>query len=134
MSEFSNLGLSPALLQGLEVSGYQQMTPIQAQGLPALLAGKDLVAQAPTGSGKTVAFGLGLLQRIDVAQVRVQALVLCPTRELADQVGKQIRRLAMAIPNLKLSIFCGGIALRPQLASLVHEPHVVVGTPGRIQD
>ena len=134
MNEFSSFELSPALLQGIEVSGYEKLTPIQAQGLPPLLAGKDLVAQAPTGSGKTVAFGLGLLQKIDIAQIRVQALVLCPTRELADQVGKQIRRLAIAIPNLKLSIFCGGIALRPQLASLVHEPHVVVGTPGRIQD
>jgi len=135
MSEFTDLGLNPALLQALEVSGYQQMTPIQAHGLPPLLAGRDLVAQAPTGSGKTVAFGLGLLQRLDPAVIQVQALVLCPTRELADQVGKQIRRLALAIPNLKLMILCGGVSLRPQLASLaVHEPHVVVGTPGRIQE
>ncbi|MGE4071651.1 MAG: ATP-dependent RNA helicase DbpA [Lysobacterales bacterium] len=134
MSEFSKLGLIPTLMQGLDASGYTKLTPIQAQSLPPILEGKDLIAQAPTGSGKTVAFGLGLLQRLDPGLTKVQGLVLCPTRELADQVGKQLRRLASGIPNLKLSILCGGIALRPQLASLVHDPHVVVGTPGRIQE
>jgi ATP-dependent RNA helicase DbpA len=134
MSEFSKLGLIPTLMQGLDACSYTQLTPIQAQSLPPILLGKDLIAQAPTGSGKTVAFGLGLLQRLDPTLTRVQGLVLCPTRELADQVGKQIRRLAIGIANLKLSILCGGVALRPQLASLVHDPHVVVGTPGRIQE
>ncbi len=131
---FSSLPLSPALQPGLEALGYAQMTPIQAQALPAILDGRDVVAQAPTGSGKTAAFGLGLLQAVDADPVRTQALVLCPTRELADQVGKQLRRLATGIPNLKLSILCGGIPLGPQLASLAHAPHVVVGTPGRIQE
>lgn len=134
MSAFTDLKIKPALLQGLAASGYQQMTPIQAQSLPLLLERRDVIAQAPTGSGKTVAFGLGLLQRIDPEQLRVQALVLCPTRELADQVAKTIRKLACGIPNLKLSILCGGIPLRPQLASLVTPPQVVVGTPGRIQE
>jgi ATP-dependent RNA helicase DbpA len=110
------------------------MTPIQAHALPAILDGRDVIAQAPTGSGKTAAFGLGLLHHLDPAQGRTQALVLCPTRELADQVGKQLRKLAFAIPNIKLSILCGGIPLGPQLASLAHEPHIVVGTPGRIQE
>ena len=131
---FDSLALPPALLQGVEALGYTSMTPVQAQSLPPILDGRDVIAQAPTGSGKTAAFGLGLLHRLDPAQVRTQALVLCPTRELADQVGKQLRRLAVGVPNLKVSILCGGIPLGPQLASLTHDPHVVVGTPGRIQE
>ncbi len=134
MNLFSELPLIPALRPGLDAAGYTELTPVQAQSLPAILEGRDLIAQAPTGSGKTVAFGLGLLQRIDPALIRVQALVLCPTRELADQVAKEIRKLAIGIANLKLLILCGGIPLRPQLASLGHDPHVVVGTPGRIQE
>ncbi|HSR64688.1 MAG TPA: ATP-dependent RNA helicase DbpA, partial [Xanthomonadaceae bacterium] len=129
---FSALPLAPGLRPGLDALGYTTMTPVQAQALPAILAGRDVIAQAPTGSGKTAAFGLGLLQKIDASRVQAQALVLCPTRELADQVGKQLRTLAVGIPNLKLSVLCGGIPLGPQLASLAHHPHVVVGTPGRI--
>jgi ATP-independent RNA helicase DbpA len=131
---FASLPLSPALLQGVDALGYTAMTPIQAQALPPILEGRDVIAQAPTGSGKTAAFGLGLLLRLDPANGDTQALVLCPTRELADQVGKQVRRLATGIPNLKVSILCGGIPLGPQLASLTHAPHVVVGTPGRVQE
>ena len=134
MPPFDSLPLPPALLQGVEALGYTGMTPIQAQSLPAVLEGRDVIAQAPTGSGKTAAFGLGLLHRLDPTLIRTQALVLCPTRELADQVGKQLRKLAFAIPNLKVSVLCGGIPLGPQLASLTHDPHVVVGTPGRIQE
>jgi ATP-independent RNA helicase DbpA len=133
--EFTDLPLNPALFQGLDALGHVQMTPIQAQGLPALIEGRDLIAQAPTGSGKTAAFGLALLHRLDVAQIRLQALVLCPTRELADQVSKHIRKLATGIPNVKLTTLTGGVALAPQLASLAqHAPHVVVGTPGRVQE
>ncbi|MBX9402172.1 ATP-dependent RNA helicase DbpA [Lysobacter sp. BMK333-48F3] len=131
---FDALPLTPALLQGVAAAGYAAMTPIQARALPAVLEGRDLIAQAPTGSGKTAAFGLGLLQRLDPAAIRTQALVLCPTRELADQVGQQLRKLAFAIPNLKISVLCGGMPLGPQLASLEHAPHVVVGTPGRLQE
>jgi ATP-independent RNA helicase DbpA len=133
-ASFSTLPLASALLQGVEALGYTTMTPIQAHALPAILEGRDVIAQAPTGSGKTAAFGLGLLHRLDPSKIQTQALVLCPTRELADQVGKQLRKLAFAIPNVKLSILCGGIPLGPQLASLAHDPHIVVGTPGRIQE
>ena len=133
-ASFAALPLSPSLLPGLDALGYTSMTEVQAQALPAILAGRDVIAQAPTGSGKTAAFGLGLLQHVDPQLARPQALVLCPTRELADQVGRQLRTLATGIPNLKLSVLCGGIPLGPQLASLAHAPHVVVGTPGRIQD
>ncbi|TLY52730.1 MAG: ATP-dependent RNA helicase DbpA [Gammaproteobacteria bacterium] len=134
MTEFSSLALAPPLLKALTALDYATMTPVQAQSLPAMLAGRDLIAQAPTGSGKTVAFGLGLLQRLDPTLLKVQALVLCPTRELADQVAREIRRLASAIPNLKVLTLTGGIALAPQLASLRKDSHVVVGTPGRIQE
>ena len=131
---FNSLSLSTGLQQGVEAAGYTQMTPIQAESLPVILDGRDVIAQAPTGSGKTAAFGLGLLLRLDPALIRTQALVLCPTRELADQVGKQLRKLATGIPNLKVLVLTGGMPLAPQLASLTHDPHVVVGTPGRIQE
>ncbi len=134
MTDFSTLLLQPALLQAVKVIGYAQMTPIQAASLPPMLEGRDVIAQAMTGSGKTAAFGLALLSTIDSDAIRTQALVLCPTRELADQVSKEIRRLASAIPNIKLLTLCGGIPLGPQIASLTHAPHIVVGTPGRIQD
>ena len=132
--EFTDLPLDPALFQGLDALGHVRMTPIQAQSLPALIEGRDVIAQAPTGSGKTAAFGLALLHRLDPAQIRLQALVLCPTRELADQVSKHVRKLATGIANLKLLTLTGGMPLGPQLASLSHEPHVVVGTPGRVQE
>ena len=132
--EFSDLPLDPSLFQGLDALGHVRMTPIQARSLPALIEGRDVIAQAPTGSGKTAAFGLGLLHRLDATQIRLQALVLCPTRELADQVSKHIRKLATGIPNLKLLTLTGGMPLGPQLASLAHAPHVVVGTPGRVQE
>jgi ATP-dependent RNA helicase DbpA len=134
MTTFSTLPLKPALLASIETLGYTEMTPVQAQSLPPMLEGRDVIAQAQTGSGKTAAFGLSLLQSIDVDTIRLQALVLCPTRELADQVSKAIRKLAANIPNVKLLTLCGGMPLGPQLASLTHDPHIVVGTPGRVQE
>ena len=133
-TEFSALPLSAPLLKAVDALNYTRMTPVQAQSLPSILAGRDLIGQAPTGSGKTVAFGLGLLHHLDPELRRVQALVLCPTRELADQVAKEIRRLAAAIANLKVLILTGGVPLGPQLASLRKDSHVVVGTPGRVQE
>ncbi len=134
MNAFNTLPLDPSLLSALSALEYTEMTPVQALSLPHILENKDVIAQAPTGSGKTAAFGLGLIARLDPSQASVQAIVLCPTRELADQVSKEIRRLASFVPNVKLLTLCGGIPLRPQLASLTHPPHIVVGTPGRIQE
>ncbi|MBV8158964.1 MAG: ATP-dependent RNA helicase DbpA [Dyella sp.] len=134
MTDFRTLPLKPALLASVETLGYTEMTPVQAQSLPPMLEGRDVIAQARTGSGKTAAFGLSLLQSLDVDTIRLQALVLCPTRELADQVSKAIRKLAANIPNVKLLTLCGGMPLGPQLASLTHDPHIVVGTPGRVQE
>jgi ATP-independent RNA helicase DbpA len=110
------------------------MTAIQAQSLPHILKGRDLIARAKTGSGKTAAFGIGLLEQINPRFFGVQALVLCPTRELADQVGKELRRLARGTPNIKLVLLCGGKPFGPQRGSLQHGAHIAVGTPGRIQD
>jgi len=134
MNAFNTLPLKPALLASLETLGYTEMTPVQTQSLPPMLAGRDVIAQAQTGSGKTAAFGLSLLQTLDADTIRLQALVLCPTRELADQVSKAIRKLAANIPNVKLLTLCGGMPLGPQLASLTHDPHIVIGTPGRVQE
>lgn len=131
---FSSLKLSPALLKNLSTLGYKEMTAIQAESLPHVLAGKDLIAQAKTGSGKTAAFSLGLLEKLNVKQFRVQTLVLCPTRELADQVAKEIRRLARAIHNIKVLTLCGGSAFGPQIGSLEHGAHIIVGTPGRVEE
>ncbi|MEE9345058.1 MAG: DEAD/DEAH box helicase, partial [Methylococcales bacterium] len=131
---FTTLPISPALIANLDSLGYTNMTPIQAQGLPHVLTGKDLIAKAKTGSGKTAVFGIGLLNQINPRFFGVQALILCPTRELADQVGKEIRKLARAIPNIKLVSLCGGKPFAPQSASLEYGAHIVVGTPGRIQD
>ena len=131
---FSSLKISDAQLANLETLGYHAMTPVQAQSLPYVLQGRDLIAQAKTGSGKTAAFGIGLLEQINPRFFGVQALVLCPTRELADQVGKELRRLAQAVPNIKLVLLCGGKPFVPQKDSLEHGAHIVVGTPGRLQD
>jgi ATP-independent RNA helicase DbpA len=134
MTTFASLPLSPATRTNLDQLGYTEMTPIQAASLPIALAGTDLIAQAQTGSGKTAAFALSLLAKVNPRWFAVQAMVLCPTRELADQVTVEIRRLARAEENIKVVTLCGGIALRGQRASLEHGAHVVVGTPGRIMD
>jgi len=131
---FSSLSLPPAVLENLQRLGYERMTPIQAAALPLALAGKDLIAQAKTGSGKTAAFALPLLANLNPRRFAVQALVLCPTRELAEQVTQELRRLARAEDNIKILTLCGGATMRPQIASLAHGAHIVVGTPGRILD
>jgi len=131
---FDTLALNPATLENLRELGYLVMTPIQAASLPPALLGRDLIAQAQTGSGKTAAFALALLSGLNPRRFAVQALVLCPTRELADQVTSEIRRLARAQENIKVVTLCGGVALRGQRASLEHGAHIVVGTPGRVMD
>ncbi len=131
---FDTLALEPATRENLRSLGYLEMTQIQAASLPPALLGKDLIAQAQTGSGKTAAFALALLANLNPRRFAVQAMVLCPTRELADQVTAEIRRLARAQDNIKVVTLCGGVALRGQRASLEHGAHVVVGTPGRVID
>ena len=134
MSTFLELRLTEPLQRALAEVDYVEMTPVQAASVPAILAAKDVIAQAKTGSGKTAAFALGVLSTLDASRPQLQGLVLCPTRELADQVSREIRRLACFIPNVKVLTLCGGVPVRIHLASLTHQPHVAVGTPGRILD
>ena len=131
---FSSLPLSESMLTNLDSLDYKAMTQIQAESLPVILRGDDIIAQAKTGSGKTAAFGIALLEKLNVRFFGVQALVLCPTRELADQVAKEIRRLARLTPNVKILTLCGGVSIGPQIGSLERGAHIVVGTPGRIVD
>ncbi|MBZ2208134.1 ATP-dependent RNA helicase DbpA [Massilia soli] len=131
---FATLPLTPTFLANLDTLGYHEMTAIQAQSLPPVLEGRDLIAQAKTGSGKTAAFGIGILHKLNPAWFAVQGLVLCPTRELADQVANELRRLARGEGNIKVLTLTGGAPMRPQIASLEHGAHIVVGTPGRIRD
>ncbi|TOF43208.1 ATP-dependent RNA helicase DbpA [Vibrio parahaemolyticus] len=131
---FDQVGLNPALLETLDSLNYTHMTPIQALSLPAILNQRDVIGQGKTGSGKTAAFGLGVLSNLNVKRFRVQALVLCPTRELADQVAKEIRTLGRGIHNIKVLTLCGGMPMGPQIGSLEHGAHILVGTPGRILD
>ena len=131
---FTTLPLSASFLANLDTLGYHQMTNIQDKSLPHVLEGRDLIAQAKTGSGKTAAFGIGILHKLNPAWFAVQGLVLCPTRELADQVANELRRLARGEGNIKVLTLTGGTAMRPQVASLEHGAHIVVGTPGRIRD
>ena len=133
-NDFASLDLNPALVDNLATLGYTEMTPIQAQALPSILANKDVIARAKTGSGKTATFALGLLNKLDVKRFRVQTLVLCPTRELADQVATEIRKLARGIHNIKVLTLCGGVAFGPQVGSLEHGAHIIVGTPGRVEE
>jgi ATP-independent RNA helicase DbpA len=132
--KFETLNLIPAMQNNLKELGFVKMTEIQEQSLPYTLKGLDIIAQAKTGSGKTLAFGIPLLQKIDVKKFQPQALVMCPTRELADQVAVELRKIARFQHNIKILTLCGGTPMRPQIQSLYHGAHVIVGTPGRIQD
>ncbi|HTN33484.1 MAG TPA: ATP-dependent RNA helicase DbpA [Marinobacter sp.] len=134
MPSFNTFGLSAAMTANLEQLGFYQPTDIQAKALPHCLARRDVIAMAQTGSGKTAAFGIGLVEKLNPKLFEVQGLVLCPTRELADQVAKALRELARARDNVKVLALCGGVPIGPQIGSLSHGAHLIVGTPGRIQD
>lgn len=133
-SAFSTLTLRASLQKNLSSLNYSTMTAIQAQSLPAILAGKDVIAQGKTGSGKTAAFGIGLIEKLEIKNFHVQSLVLCPTRELTDQVASEIRRLARTLDNIKVLTITGGTPIGSQISSLEHGAHIVVGTPGRVDD
>jgi ATP-independent RNA helicase DbpA len=131
-TSFQSLPLSPEILSNLESLGFSEMTPIQAAALPLILEGHDVIGEAKTGSGKTAAFGLGILHKLNLEQLKLQSLILCPTRELAEQVAEEIRRLARKTSNSKVLVICGGASEYQQITSLEHGVHIIVGTPGRV--
>ncbi len=132
MSSFTSLSLSKEMLDNLNDLNYKVMTPVQEKSIPPILNGNDVLAQAKTGSGKTAAFGIGILHNLNVKLFRVQSLVLCPTRELAEQVAGELRRVARFKHNIKLLKLSGGLPMYKQELSLKHQAHIIVGTPGRI--
>ncbi len=131
---FAALELSSSLIQAVTELGYDEMTPIQAQSIPVLLEGRDLIGQSKTGSGKTAAFTLPILQKLNLGERYVQALILCPTRELCMQVAREVRKLGRHHSGLQVLILSGGHPLFPQVSSLEKGVHLVVGTPGRVLD
>lgn len=133
-TDFSSLPLSADLLLVVQELGYEKLTPIQAESIPHLLAGKDLVGQAKTGSGKTAAFVLPILNKIQIEDRLLQALILCPARELAAQVVTEARKLGRRHDGLQVLALTGGVPSRPQTEALESGVHIAVGTPGRVLD
>jgi len=131
-NQFNQLKLNQEIISNLTRIGYTNMTKIQEQSLPISLDGNDIIAQAQTGSGKTVAFSLAILNKLDVKKFRIQSMVMCPTRELANQVAQEMKKLAKFTHNIKITTLCGGVPYKPQVHSLSHQAHIIVGTPGRI--
>jgi ATP-independent RNA helicase DbpA len=131
-NSFSALKIPKSMINNLTELEFIEMTPIQADALPHILEDKDVIAQAKTGSGKTVAFGIGVVNKIEISNPKTQSIILCPTRELADQITKELRKLARSVSNLKVLTISGGVPYKPQVESLKHGAHIVVGTPGRI--
>ncbi|MFA7084622.1 MAG: ATP-dependent RNA helicase DbpA [Arcobacteraceae bacterium] len=132
MKTFNNLKLSDSFLENLTSLGFSEMTKIQALSLPIIFENRDVIGQAKTGSGKTVAFSLPIVNKLDVKNFKIQALVLAPTRELANQIALEIRKLSRHIHNVKVLTLCGGMPFQPQVTSLFHGAHIIVGTPGRV--
>ena len=131
---FADLGLSEPILKALSHVGYESPSPIQAESIPVVLSGKDLLGQAQTGTGKTAAFALPLLTLVDITDHRPQVLVMTPTRELALQVAEAFVKYAAYLPGFQVLPIYGGQSYTPQLNALRRGVHVIVGTPGRITD
>ncbi|WP_072681965.1 ATP-dependent RNA helicase DbpA [Arcobacter sp. LA11] len=132
MSNLKDLEIPSEFKKNLETLGFSNLTSIQEKSLPSILDGKDVVGQAKTGSGKTLAFSIPIVNALNVKKFRIQSIVLAPTRELANQIAVEIRKLSRHIHNVKVLTLCGGVPFKPQVASLNHGAHIVVGTPGRI--
>ena len=129
---FSQLDINKDFIKNLESLGYINLTPIQELSLSSSLKGKDLIARAKTGSGKTVAFSLPIVEKLRVKEFKIQALLLAPTRELANQIAQNLRLLFRHVHNVKILTLCGGVPFKPQVVSLSHQAHIIVGTPGRV--
>lgn len=133
-SKFEELNLYPEILRAVEEMGFEEMSTIQVKAIPAMLEGKDIIGQAQTGTGKTAAFGIPILQKVDLKDRSLQAIVLCPTRELAIQVADEIRKLAKFMHGIKILPIYGGQEISKQIRSLKGGIQVIIGTPGRVMD
>ena len=131
---FADLGLSEEMLKALEKKGYGYPTTIQAQAIPEFMQWKDVIAKAPTGTGKTFAFGIPMIEHIDAASEAVQGLILAPTRELAIQIGDELRSLLTYYQNIRVAVLYGGAGIGGQIKQLERKPQIVVATPGRLMD
>ena len=131
---FESLGLSPAMLKALEQKGYGYPTTIQAEAIPYFLQWRDVIAKAPTGTGKTFAFGIPMIEHIDPSQEAVQGLILAPTRELALQIGDELRGLLTYFQGIRVAVLYGGAGIGGQIKQLERKPQIVVATPGRLMD
>lgn len=134
ITKFEALDLNPSIIRAIEEMGFEEMSPIQAKAIPVLLEGRDVVGQAQTGTGKTAAFGIPLLQRINPKERQLQAIVLCPTRELAIQVAEEIRKLGNFMHGIKILPVYGGQEISKQIRSLKAGVQIIIGTPGRVMD
>ena len=131
---FEDLGLSEAMLKALEKKGYGYPTTIQAEAIPHFLAWKDVIAKAPTGTGKTFAFGIPMIEHIDAQSEEVQGLILAPTRELAIQIGDELRGLLTYFNGIRVAVLYGGAGIGGQIRQMEKKPQIVVATPGRLMD
>ena len=134
LTKFDELELSSSILRAVEEMGFEEMSPIQANAIPVILQGKDIVGQAQTGTGKTAAFGIPLLMKINPKDRNLQAIVLCPTRELAIQVAEEIRKLGTFLHGIKILPVYGGQEISKQIRSLKSGVQIIIGTPGRVMD
>ncbi len=133
-ARFEDLGLCPEIMKAVKNMGFEEASPIQAKAIPAMMEGKDIIGQAQTGTGKTAAFGIPLLEKIDPKNKKLQAIVLCPTRELAIQVAEEIRNLAKYMHAIKVLPIYGGQEIVKQIRSLKSGTQLIIGTPGRVMD
>lgn len=132
--KFTQADLSSEILKAVDKMGFSEMTPVQAQTLPAMMEGRDIIAIAPTGTGKTCAFGIPMLEYVNLKDKRVQELVLAPTRELSLQIMDELRALARFIPGVKIACLYGGQPIVKQITALKQNPQIIVATPGRLLD
>ena len=134
VTSFEELGLSPELLKAVKRMGFDQPTPVQAQTIPVMLDGRAVIAKAPTGTGKTCAFGIPLIESLDMSLTDIQAVILCPTRELCIQIAEELKQLTVYRSDVRIAAVYGGQPIPKQLAQLEKHPHILVATPGRLLD
>ena len=134
VKRYDELGLSPEIMQALAHRGFEVATPVQSGAIPFFMDWQDVIAKAPTGTGKTFAFGIPMVEHIDPAQTEVQGLVLAPTRELAIQIQEELQDLCRFKEGVKTVVLYGGAPIEKQIKQLKDKPQIVVATPGRLMD